>query len=203
MRLSRRRVVRINREELRELMGAARLELPKYVEPLINMANRFSQGTRPRVVGQVSELIRECPERNYEDWKHWYLERYPRAIEEATGRIINVLGRMGKAMEGLNKELVRAWVEDVVLVRTFIGFRIQEPILRKVADALGREYRLATPLEESRGIDGYIGDNSVSVKPSSYRARGNLRREIGARKIIYYEIQRDGSIIVDSSPLLT
>ena len=45
------------------------------------------RGTRPRVVGQLSELINECPEKTYEGWKKWYLSKYPEAIENATVKI--------------------------------------------------------------------------------------------------------------------
>ncbi|MGC9027863.1 MAG: MjaI family restriction endonuclease [bacterium] len=32
---------------------------PKYVAPLTNLANQYAQGIRPKVVGQMSELILE------------------------------------------------------------------------------------------------------------------------------------------------
>jgi hypothetical protein len=34
-------------------------EFPKYTTQLMNLANQNAQGTRPRVVGQMSELIKE------------------------------------------------------------------------------------------------------------------------------------------------
>ncbi len=35
------------------------LEFPKYTTQLMNLANQNSQGTRPKVVGQMSDLIQE------------------------------------------------------------------------------------------------------------------------------------------------
>jgi len=40
------------------------------VSPLINLANQLAEATRPRVVGQMSELIKECPHKNFEGWKN-------------------------------------------------------------------------------------------------------------------------------------
>ena len=50
--------VKISIEEIRRYLDIETPEFPKYAAPLINLANRFSQGTRPRVVGQMTELIR-------------------------------------------------------------------------------------------------------------------------------------------------
>ena len=48
-----------------------------------------------------------------------------------------------------------------------------------------------TPDEESRGIDGYIGGVSVSLKPITYRSKKMLAEEIEAH-IIFYEKLKDG-----------
>jgi len=59
-------------DTVRELLGVEELDLPKYAAPLLNLANQYAQGTRPRVVGQMSELIREFPGRTFAEWKEWY-----------------------------------------------------------------------------------------------------------------------------------
>jgi len=55
----------------------------------------------------------------------------------------------------------------LVLVKTFIGLKFQEAILKKVASIMGKTYRLTKPEEEAKGIDGFIGDIPVSIKPST------------------------------------
>jgi hypothetical protein len=69
--------------------------------------------------------------------------------------------------------------------------RFQEAILKKGAEIKGTTYRLATPVEESKGIDGYIGDIPVSIKPYSYKVKASLPEHIEA-KIIYYNKVKDG-----------
>ena len=58
----------ISIKEARELMDAPTVEFPKYASPLLNLANRNAQGTRPRVVDdetidawavKMSELIQQ------------------------------------------------------------------------------------------------------------------------------------------------
>ena len=58
---------------------------PKYTSQLINWANQNAQGTRPVVVGQMSELFPEFMESGMEitieNWRKWYTERDPNAFE--------------------------------------------------------------------------------------------------------------------------
>ncbi len=56
-------------DAVRELLGVQELDLRKYAAPLLNLANQYAQGTRPRVVGQMSELIREFPGRTFAEWE--------------------------------------------------------------------------------------------------------------------------------------
>ena len=64
---------------------------PKYTSQLINWANQNAQGTRPAVVGQMSELFPEFiasgEEITIENWYNWYVERYPHAFKKATKKI--------------------------------------------------------------------------------------------------------------------
>ena len=58
-----------NSELIEEISGEAK-QFPKYTTQIINLANQNSQGTRPKVVGQLSELIKECPGKTYLNWKN-------------------------------------------------------------------------------------------------------------------------------------
>ncbi|RLI43094.1 restriction endonuclease [Candidatus Bathyarchaeota archaeon] len=193
--------IRISINELKEMTGEAK-RFPTYVSPIINLANRFAQGTRPHVVGQLSEMIKRCPYKTYEGWKKWYLSEKPNAIDEATNRIMGMLDKFREVLSSIDEEVVRAWVEDLVLVKTFAGLRFQEPILKKIASILGKEYRLSTPEEESKGIDGFVGEISISIKPYTYKTKPSLMEEIKADKIIFYE-KKNNEIIVDLSPIIS
>ena len=183
--------IKIKNEELvKELIGEVK-DFPLYTTQLINLANQNAQGTRPRVVGQLSELIKECPEKTYKGWKNWYLSKYPNAVENATERINAMMNHLKEAIKSIDKSMIKKWVEDLVLEKTFIGLRFQEAILKKVASIKNVNYRLAKPKEESRGIDGFIGDIPVSIKPTTYKTKDALREDIKA-KIIFYNKTKSG-----------
>lgn len=92
------------------------------------------------------------------------------------------------------------WVEDLLIAKTFIGLRCQEAILRKGAELKGTDWRFSEPEEEAKGIDGFIGDMPISIKPETYKAKASLPEYIEA-KIIYYKKTR-GGLEVDYSEIM-
>ncbi len=132
-------IIKIKNEELAKELVGERKKFPKYTSQIINLAGQNSHGTRPKVVRQLSELINECPEKSYEGWKKWYLKKYPKAIENATEKIDLMIKNLEEAISKIDKKMVREWVEDLVLEKTFIELRFQEAILKKIAKIKGKK----------------------------------------------------------------
>jgi len=187
-----------NNELIEEISGEAK-QFPKYTTQIINLANQNSQGTRPKVVGQLSNLIQKCPHKEYEKWREWYLQQKPEAIENATNKIFPMIEELKKAINKIDKKMVKEWVKDLVIDKTFIGLKFQEAILKRVAKLKKTTYNLSNPQEESKGIDGFIGDTPVSIKPITYKAKDMLKERIEV-KFIFYDKKKDG-INVDISDL--
>ncbi|MHA1630219.1 MAG: MjaI family restriction endonuclease [Candidatus Heimdallarchaeota archaeon] len=179
-----------NQELIKELVGKEK-KFPKYTTQLMNLANQNAQGTRPKVVGQLSELIKECPYNSYEEWAAWYLSRNPEAIDKATKKILLMINLLKEAINQIDENLIREWVTDLVLVKTFIGLKFQKAILKKIAEKKGTSYRLATPEEEAKGIDGFVNNTPISIKPTTYKFKDALPEKIAA-KIVYYQKIKGG-----------
>jgi hypothetical protein len=99
------------------------------------------------------------------------------------------------AISKIDREMVKKWVRDLVITKTFVGLRCQQAILRKVAQIRNSDCRLSTPEEESRGIDGYIGERPVSIKPATYRSKNLTLPEDIKVEVIYYSKEKGGLII--------
>ena len=93
----------------------------------------------------------------------------------------------------IDEGLVKDWVEDLVITKTFNGLYVQKAILTTLATRLNASFRLATPDEESLGIDGYVGDTPYSIKPETYKTMKHLNETIKA-KMIYYKKTSKGLI---------
>jgi hypothetical protein len=115
----------------------------------------------------------------------------PQAVDDATERVYEMIQNLAVAILVIDKDLVRKWVEDLVITKTFTGLCFQESILKEIARRKGVSHRLANPHDESQGIDGYIGNTPVSVKPDTYKTKSMLHENIDA-KMIYYEKLKDG-----------
>ena len=192
--------MKLANKEIREYLNIESPEFPKYVTQILNLANQNAQGTRPKVVGQMSELIQQFTGRTISEWEEWYVRKNPKAIENATNKILDMVNGLEKAVGKIDKKIVKQWVKDLVIIKTFIGLRFQEAILKKGAEIKGADYHLASITEESKGIDGYIGNLPVSIKPETYEIKKALSEDISV-KIIYYKKVKDG-IEVDYSEIL-
>lgn len=188
----------LKNENVERYNGSNTFNFPKYTSQLINWANQNAQGTRPVVVGQLSELFPEFmasgDEITIENWRDWYTERYPEAFEKATDKIYAQVQNLRDAIPLIDREMVERWVEDLVIYKTFNGLYVQKSILASLAERKGTTYRLSTPEEESVGIDGYVGDVPYSVKPDTYKSMKRLSETINV-KMIYYSKKKTGLII--------
>ncbi len=195
------KIIKLTNEEIRKALEIPSPSFLKYVTQIINLANQNAQGTRPRVVGQLSDLIQEFSGKTVKEWEKWYLQKYPDAIKNAKEKILEMVKNIKDAINKIDENMVTEWVKDLVIVKTFLGLKFQEAILKKVSDIKGLDYRLSDNVAESKGIDGYIGDIPVSIKPNTYQIKKSLMENIVV-KIIYYNKVKDG-IEVDYSEVFT
>ena len=171
-------------------------DFPKYTSQLINWANQNAQGTRPRVVGQLSELFPEYMSEeesiSISTWESWYLSKFPDVMETATDKIYAQVQNLKEAIQLIDRDMVDMWVHDLVIEKTYNGLYVQKAILAYLAEIESSDYRLANPEEESLGIDGYVGNTAYSIKPSSYKVMDNILPETIDVKMIYYDKKKTG-----------
>lgn len=184
----------LTKEELKKINTSIKIEFPKYTTQLMNLANQNAQGTRPKVVGTLSEIFQEFMNNNknisIEDWKEWYLKKYPDAIDNAAEKIEGSINDLKKAIKLITKKMIYEWAEDLVINKTFNGLYIQKAILQKLAQIKKENYILSTKEEESHGIDGYVGDTAYSIKSISYKTN-RLNEKINVKMIYYNKISKD------------
>lgn len=164
-------------------------KFPKYTTQLMNIANQNAQGTRPVVVGQLSDLIHQIPKKSYNAWREWYLTNHPDAIQKATNKIKPMIDNFRDVLKKIDEEMIYDWVEDLVITKTAEGLIIQEKVLQYIGAQRNEKWRVATSEEESSNIDGFIGGQPVQIKPITYKSKkSSTREEIDEDiEIIYYK----------------
>lgn len=172
---------------------AEKYVFPKYTSQLINLANQNAQGTRPNIVGQLSELfpqfinsLNSSEEASIEKWRKWYMQKYPNALDKAADKIFEQVKNLQNAAAQIDMNMIMNWVDDLIINKTFNGLYIQKAILASLAAKRSTSFRLANPEEEAAGIDGYVGGEAYSVKPDSYKnTMQRLPENISVKKIYY------------------
>jgi len=186
--------LKIPNSEAQELLSGKTYSYPKYATQIMNLANQNAQGTRAKIVGQMSDLIQEFEGTALAEWEKWYLESHPDAIDNATEKVYAMVTLFKDAILKIDKETVRQWIEELVVVKTFSGLKFQEAILKKISLYFKKPYRLAKPDEESKGIDGFIGDKPISIKPMTYKTKMGLSETINV-PIVFYDKKKSEIVI--------
>ena len=190
------KIFTINANIAKGILGIPPIEFPKYTTQIINLAGSNAAATRPKVVGQMSDLTVESKASTLEEWRTFYLGRKPDAHKAAADKIEAMVENLRVAMSLIDRDMIDEWVDDLLINKTFYGFRAQDAILEHMSQSLGLTLTPATPMDESRGIDGYLGGRPVSVKPTTYKQKA-LSENIPC-PIIYYEKKSNG-VRVDAS----
>lgn len=189
-----------NNDLIKDIIGDSKI-YPKYATQIINLANQNAQGTRPRIVGQLSELIIPFQGKDYADWENWYLTNKQECLEQASEKIYEMIINLKEVINKIDKQMVDDWVKDLVLVKTFVGLSFQKSILKKISELKKTTYKMADSVDEAKGIDGYIGEIPVSIKPISYKTKNMLREKISVT-MIYYTKDKNGITIEFENPEL-
>ena len=79
--------LKIPNSEVQELLSGKTYSYPKYATQIMNLANQNAQGTRAKIVGQMSDLIQEFEGNALSEWEKWYLESHPDSIDNATEKV--------------------------------------------------------------------------------------------------------------------
>ncbi len=189
---------KIYNADIEALSNASKFVFPKYTTQIVNLVNSNAQGTRPSVVGQMSELIQEFDGKSLEEWIRWYNCKQPNAVNDATEKIYSKFLEMREAVNSIDKHLIEEWVKDLVYTKTYCGLKFQGAIIAFIAKELGLNWRLANVEEEAKGIDGFIGEKPLQIKSATYKQKMGLNEIIDV-PIVYYDKKKDG-ISIEYNP---
>lgn len=192
--------IKISNSDIEKLSNASQYPFPKYSTQIINLLNSNAQGTRPVVVGQMSELIQEFEGKTLEEWIEWYTSKQPDAVAKATDKIFSMYQLMSEAFTAIDRPMIEAWVKDLVYNKTFCGLKFQSAIIAFLAGQYNKDWRFANVEEEAQGIDGFVGDTPVQIKSSTYKLEARLGENIEI-PIVYYDKKKDG-ISIEFDPTL-
>ena len=125
------KIIKISNNEILSLLDAEATNFPKYATQILNLANQNAQGTRPSVVGQMSNLIQEFPGTKLKEWEEWYLNKYPEALSQGATKVFEMVENFKDVMTKIDKEMVEEWVKDLVILKNFYRAEISGSNFKK------------------------------------------------------------------------
>jgi hypothetical protein len=164
-------------------------------EKVLNFASNNYQLTRPRKVGAVMELIRECQPKSLRDWEKFYFKKAfskrknpykmtPQILDELGERLFAkiteiVIPDWTSAFNDLTEQDCRDYIYEVTLVRTFDGFLTEKSV---VNDKLAKQFPKVvfeesdSELDHSGDVDylGKVGDKAFGLQIKPITANANF-----------------------------
>lgn len=176
-------------------------DFPKYSKPVLNIAAQNSKATQVKTVGSMKELFTEFlataqdAGHSVEAWEEFYFTRYNgrEKIALATDKLWAMLSKMPLDTTILNKEVANAYIIDLVINKTHYGMSGEYYAVLATAMHFKLNYRFSTAEEESQGIDAWIGNKPVQVKPHDSVTKHHVRNHADINKtlVITYESKAD------------
>lgn len=178
-----------------------RCNFPLYSKPILNIATQNSKATQPRYVGSMKEYWIEFMKtggRSVDEWEHWYMSNDGEAkIDAGTEKLYNMLNRMPLDHSVFTREIARNYILDLVINKTHYGMSGEYYSVIAVAKYFDMPHRFSTAEEESQGIDAWIGDCPVQVKPEDSVTKHHVRNHADTEKtlVVTYKAKSDACII--------
>ena len=179
--------LKVEQDEMAVLSGETASTSPKYCKQLLQLANQDLEDI-PGLASKLSEIQYKSDKGQKLDWGDWYVKEEVDNEENAVKRMMDMLTQLRESLEKIDEQTVKHFVHDQLITDTFLGHKVIEGILMKVAVCHNTFYEVA----EDKDFDGYIGAKPVKIEPIKDHVDSISKsdNEIGH---IYY--QKDGSAL--------
>ena len=168
---------------------------PKYSTQLMNIASQNCKATSPKNVGSMKELwlqMRHAGIRGtLENWTNFYNQQKGQDTLTIAGqKIYDMLIKM--SIHNITIDMAIEYVKEVVYNKTQMGLGGEEMAVQVVADYYNAPYKFSTAEEETAGIDAWIGDYPVQVKPHDSVFKAHVHNHADMHNVLFvtYETKK-------------
>lgn len=190
-------MIKITSRAFQAITRRNRSEFPLYSKPILNIATQNSKATQVKIVGSMKDqwmAFLSTRQRSVDEWETWYMANGGQAkIDAATAKLYDMLCKMPVDHSVFTRDLAREYILDLVINKTHYGMSGEYHAVLAAADHFGLPYRFSTPAEESQGIDAWLADHPVQVKPHDSVTMHHVRNHADTDRtlVITYEAKKD------------
>jgi hypothetical protein len=178
-----------------------RCDFPKYTKPILNIATQNSKATQVKIVGSMKDqwtAFMATGGRSVAEWEAWYMTNGGKQkIQAATDKLWAMLNQMPLDHAVFTRDLAEQYILDLVINKTHYGMSGEYHSVLAVAEYFKKPYRFSTAEEESQGIDAWLDDRPVQVKPHDSVKMHHVYNGADVEKtlVITYEAKKDSCYI--------
>lgn len=195
--------ITITPDERKQLTTGDPKKAPKYTFFALNNSVKYSSANQQPTVGNITEIyeefVEEHPEGDFRDWRNYYYNQHNgrQRLEEATDKTYDMFLTIRAAIDDIDREDVRDFIEGLVLNGTYSNQNAREAVIQKLIDSQS-ECEPVTPDEGPEGCDLRWGDRYVSIQPERMRSKTLFNRD---DVIVFYfaENENDNGLEIDIS----
>lgn len=170
-------------------------EWPKYSTQLLNIANQNCKGTDIKLIGSMKELWLEMRGQGIRgtlsNWKKFYLSKKgKKVLKQSSEKVYDMLKKM--KIHWIDEEMCHDYIKEMVFNKTHMGMAGEEMAVEAVAKYFKMKYHFSNAQEEAQGIDAWIGNVPVQVKPHDSVKKHHVRNHADVNKtlVITYESKK-------------
>lgn len=190
-------MIKLTQKHFNSVTERDRYSFPLYTKPILNIATQNSKATQKKIVGSMKEQFSEFLKQggvSLSDWEEWYMANGgQKKINDATDKLYSMLVKMPVDKSIFTRDLANQYIEELVFNKTHYGMSGEYHSVVAAANYFNVRYRFSTAEEESQGIDAWIDNRPVQVKPHDSVKMHHVRNVADVLKtlVITYESKKD------------
>jgi hypothetical protein len=195
--------ITISPDERKKITTGDPKNAPKDTFFALNNAVKYSSANQQSTVGKITEIYEEFeeeyPEGDFKDWRNYYYNHYNgrQRLDDATDKAYEMFLTIRAAIDDLDRDDVREFIEGLVLHGTYSNQNAREAIIQKLIDSRS-ECEPLSPGEGPDRCDLRWGDRYVSIQPEEMRSETLFDRN---NVIVFYfsKNKSDNGLTIDIS----
>lgn len=180
-------MIKLTAKHFRGVIHRTRREWPKYSTQLLNVAAQNCKAFDVKKVGSAKETWLAMRNQNipgtFENWCQFYDQQpFAQNIPGQAAKLYEMVQKMG--ITGIPLSMCEDYIREVIYNKTHMGMAGEEMAIQAVGEYYGLQVRFSTAEEEAQGIDGWIGEIPVQVKPEGSAFKGHVHNHPDRERVL-------------------
>jgi len=180
-------MIKLTAKNYKNVIHRQRREWPKYSTQLLNVAGQNCKAFDVKRVGSAKETWLEMRSKGirgtFENWCAFYNSKpFAANLPAQAQKLYEMIQKM--KVGGITLEMCDDYIKEVIYNKTHMGMAGEEMAVEAAGQYYDLPVRFSTAEEEAQGIDGWIGEYPVQVKPDDSAFKGHVHNHPDRERVL-------------------